>query len=156
MQVTSIVLKLKLAQTRKKIYVIIFLVFGRLLIYCAYTQFLNNISTFLSFVTFLSRTGDLHPPIKIPVLNEYTTLSLQLFYSHLIRKAISLGAVINVTKWLERTGPLAGFSLFSVMFWIRVLYFGLKFCSYPFLFPNKKTVRRDRVKFYLTRVSGWS
>ena len=43
-------------------------------------------------------------------------------------------------------GPLAHLILFSVMFWIRVMYFGLEFCSYPFLFPSKETVRQDRDK----------
>ena len=30
-------------------------------------------------------------------------------------------------EWLCRTGPLARLSLFSIMFWIRVMYVGLEF-----------------------------
>ena len=37
--------------------------------------------------------------------------------------------------------------MFSVICWIRVMYFNLEFCLYPFLFSkNKKTMRRWRVK----------
>ena len=39
-------------------------------IICVHTKFLNYISTFLSFFVFLSRTVSLHPPTKIPVLND--------------------------------------------------------------------------------------
>ena len=40
------------AQTGKKVYLILFLAFVRLPIYCVYTQFLNKIMSFLSFFTF--------------------------------------------------------------------------------------------------------
>ena len=42
------------AQTGKKVYVILFLAFVHLPIYCVYTQFLNKILSFLSFFTFSS------------------------------------------------------------------------------------------------------
>ena len=53
---------------------------------------------------------------------------------------------MNLTEWLKRTGPLACLSLFSVMFWVRVMYFDLEICLHPFLFPNKETECQDRVK----------
>ena len=57
-------------QTGNKVNVTLFLAFVRLPIYCVYTYFLNNILTFLSFFVFLPRTVSLHPPTKIPVLND--------------------------------------------------------------------------------------
>ena len=50
---------------------------------------------------------------------------------------------INISEWVFRTGPLACLSLFSVMSWIRFIYFDLKFCLYAFLLPNKETVRQQ-------------
>ena len=44
--------------------------FFHLLINCVYTYFLKNILLSLSFFTFLSLTTRLHPPTKIPVLNN--------------------------------------------------------------------------------------
>ena len=53
------------AQTSKKVYITQFLVFVRLLIYCVYTQFLNEISSFLSFFTFLTCTVSLQQTYAI-------------------------------------------------------------------------------------------
>ena len=39
-------------------------------LYMCFIFYSMHISTFLSFVTFLPRTDDLHPPNKIPVLND--------------------------------------------------------------------------------------
>ena len=42
----------------------------------------------------------------------------------------------------------------QILLFTRVMYFGLEFCSYPFLFPNKETVRRDRVT-HCTIIKGF-
>ena len=60
----------KKGNERKECQNIVQKLFVHLPIYCVYTWFLNNISTSLSFVTLLFLTESLHPPNKIPVLND--------------------------------------------------------------------------------------
>ena len=59
----------KKGNERKECQNIVQKLFVRLPIYCVYTWFLNNISTFLSFVTFF-RIDRLHPPTEKLVPND--------------------------------------------------------------------------------------